>query len=44
MGESMVKYIRKIVEKISNSKIGKFSQKHNKVYSNLILILILFYF
>ncbi len=35
-GESMVKHIKKVDEKISSFKISNFSQKHNKIYSNFI--------
>ncbi len=33
-GESMVKYIYKVDEKISSLKINSFSQKHKKIDSN----------
>ncbi len=35
MDESMVKYIEKVDKNISSLKRGKFSQKHNKLYSKL---------
>ncbi len=33
MGESMVKYIERVDERISSLKRGNFSRKHNKVDS-----------